>query len=83
LDKDIIIDKIKCLDGAQWDINEKRCISCDKYGLVWDSEYKACKIMLKEEIKKIEKEKELKEDFDVIKLKLVEDNKGKILGYLE
>ena len=66
-----IIQKIKCLDGSQWDTNEKRCISCDKYGLVWDSKYKACKIMLKEGIEKITKMEE-DEEFNVGKLKLVD-----------
>jgi len=75
-----IIKKIKCLDGSQWDINENRCISCDKYGLVWDPEYKACKIMLKEDIKKIIRSED---DDDYIKMKIVIDNKDKILGYLE
>ena len=79
IESDAVIKQIKCLDGSQWNINENRCISCDKYGLVWDPEYKACKIMLKEDIKK-----ELEdEDYTAIKMKIMLDNKDEILGYLE
>ena len=76
-----VIKQIKCLDGSQWDINENRCISCDKYGLVWDAEFRSCKIMLKDTIKKIKTDDE--NDFIKIGLKVIVDNKDKILGYLE
>lgn len=78
-----IIEKIKCLDGSQWDVIENRCISCDQYGLVWDQEYKSCKIMLKNDINKMQLESEVKDNYNTVKLTIVEDNKGSILGYLE
>ena len=82
VESEVVIKQIKCLDGSQWDINENRCISCDKYGLVWDAEYRSCKIMLKDTIKKIIK---TGDEIDSVRigLKLVTDNKDKILGYLE
>ena len=82
-EKEKLVEQMKCLDGSQWDVNEKRCISCDKYGLVWDSEYKSCKIMLREDIEEEQRHKNIESDYDVIKLKVVEDNKGVIIGYLE
>ena len=81
IESEDVIKQIKCLDGSQWDINENRCISCDKYGLVWDAEYRSCKIMLKDTIKKIKTDDE--NDFIKIGLKVIVDNKDKILGYLE
>jgi hypothetical protein len=83
IESEDIIKKIKCLDGSQFDVNENRCISCDKYGLVWDPEYMACKIMLKEDIKKIVRSVEDDDDYTKVKMKIVIDNKDKILGYLE
>ena len=82
VESEAVIKQIKCLDGSQWDINENRCISCDKYGLVWDAEYRSCKIMLKDTIKKIIK---TGDEIDSVRigLKIVTDNKDKILGYLE
>jgi len=82
VESEVVIKQIKCLDGSQWDINENRCISCDKYGLVWDAEYRSCKIMLKDTIKKIIK---TGDEIDSVRigLKIVTDNKDKILGYLE
>ena len=82
VESEAVIKQIKCLDGSQWDINENRCISCDKYGLVWDAEYRSCKIMLKDNIKKIIK---TGDEIDSVRigLKIVTDNKDKILGYLE
>lgn len=62
--------EIKCLDGEQYDINEKRCLSCDKYNLVWDPEYAKCKMVYKEKYEQIEK--------NII----VVDDKNEIVGYL-
>jgi len=78
-----IVEKLKCLDGEQFDINENRCLPCTKYGLVWDSETKSCKTMLKEDILK-EQEKSLsKKDMDLYKLKIIQTENNDIIGYLE
>ena len=51
-----ITEQIKCLDGEQYDLNEKRCLPCTYYELIWDSEYKQCKPILKTEFLKQKKE---------------------------
>lgn len=49
-----IIDQITCLDGEQYDVNEKRCLPCDRYNLVWDPVHKLCKPMLKTDIQSLQ-----------------------------
>jgi hypothetical protein len=44
------MNKISCLDGEQYDVTEKRCISCDKYNLEWDPVFKKCRPVLKKQI---------------------------------
>ena len=44
------VTELKCLENEQLDINSKRCLPCGAYNLVWDPEYKKCKIELSEEI---------------------------------
>jgi hypothetical protein len=76
------VDKLKCLDGEQYDVNEKRCLPCNMYGLVWDKESRSCKIMLKEDIVK-EREENIKRDIYLKKLKIVQTEDDNIIGYLE
>ena len=80
---DKIIKQIQCLDGEQFDSMENRCLPCTHYGLVWDSEHKVCKPMLKQEIIK-EQDKNLFESGLVLNgLDVVSDEKNNIIGLLE
>jgi hypothetical protein len=78
-----IVEKLKCLDGEQYDVNEKRCLPCTMYGLVWDFNTKSCKIMLKDDIVKEQEQKLLKRDLNLQKLKIVQTENDDIIGYLE
>ena len=79
---DHIIRQIQCLEGEQLDPNENRCLPCTHYNLVWDTEHKVCKPMLKEEIIK-EQEKHLLTDGMIINnLNLISDQKNNIIGYI-
>lgn len=51
-----ILEQIQCLDGEQYDVNEKRCLPCDQYNLVWDPTHKLCKPMLKTDIQTLQTE---------------------------
>jgi len=53
IDKVTIDEVIKCADGEQYNLNEKRCLPCTAYNLVWDSESKKCQIKLTDGIKEI------------------------------
>ena len=75
-----IAEKIRCLEGEQFDVNEQRCLPCTHYGLVWDSQYKLCKQMLKEDI--IE-QKDDKIDIKTDKLKILFDTNDNIIGFLD
>ena len=76
-----IIKQIECLDGEQFDINQNRCLPCSHYQLVWDSESKLCKPMLKDQIFK---EKEILSSNMVLKgLDIVVNDKKNIIGYIE
>lgn len=75
-----IIEEIKCLDGEQYDTNEKRCLPCDKYDLVWDPEHKMCKPMLKEDIIREQKEKEPEQNVEEVKMLF--DTGNNIIGYI-
>lgn len=75
-----IIEDIKCLDGEQYDTNEKRCLPCDKYDLVWDPEHKMCKPMLKDDIIKEQESKEPEQNFEEVKMLF--DTKDNIIGYI-
>ena len=78
-----IIKQIECLDGDQFDINEKRCLPCSHYQLVWDSETRLCKQMLKDQVSK-EKEKEILSSNMVLQgLDIVVNDKNNIIGYIE
>jgi hypothetical protein len=48
-----VLEEITCLDGEQFDINSKRCLPCSHYNLVWDDQFKKCKIELSPEIGKV------------------------------
>ena len=61
-----ILDELRCIDGEQFDVNQKRCLPCSHYNLVWDPLYKMCKIAIK-----------LPSD-DII---IVDDN-DEIIGYM-
>ena len=73
-----IVKSLQCLDGEQFDVDEKRCLPCAHYDLVWDSETKACKPLLKEDVK-IEKGKS---DGEFEKIELVMNKHNEILGYI-
>ena len=75
-----IAEKIRCLEGEQFDVNEQRCLPCTHYGLVWDSQYKLCKQMLKEDI--IE-QKDDNIDIKTDKLKILFDTNDNIIGFLD
>lgn len=47
---DEVLKEIECKEG-KFDVNEKRCMPCEFYDLVWDGEAKMCKIADKESIK--------------------------------
>ena len=73
-----IVKSLQCLDGEQFDVDEKRCLPCAHYDLVWDSDTKACKPLLKEDVK-IEKGKS---DSEFEKIELVMNKHNEILGYI-
>ena len=77
-----ILEKIQCLDGEQFDVNENRCLPCTYYGLVWDPEYQVCKPMLRKDISK-EKEKHLISDtIGMDKIQLLVDTRDNLIGYM-
>ena len=78
-----ITEQIKCLDGEQYDLNEKRCLPCTYYELIWDSEYKQCKPILKTEFLKQKKEQEMISDIVLDGLQIISDDKQNIIGYIE
>jgi hypothetical protein len=75
-----LVEKIKCLDGEQLDVNEQRCLPCTHYGLVWDSSYKLCKPMLKKDI--IEQKRD-HVDVKTDKLQIIVDTNDNIIGFLD
>ena len=75
-----IAEQIRCLEGEQFDVNEQRCLPCTHYGLVWDSQYKLCKQMLKEDIME---QKDDHIDIKTNKLKILFDTNDNIIGFLE
>ena len=77
-----LAEQIKCLDGEQFDVNEQRCLPCTHYGLVWDSQYKICKQMLKEDIAK-QKQDHILSDVKTDKLKIIFDTNDNIIGFLD
>ena len=75
-----IAEQIRCLEGEQFDVNEQRCLPCTHYGLVWDSQYKLCKQMLKEDIMD---QKDDNIDIKTDKLKILFDTNDNIIGFLD
>jgi hypothetical protein len=47
IDKEQLLDEFDCAKGSVFDVNEQRCIACEQYNLVWDAEFKKCKLAIK------------------------------------
>ncbi len=78
-----IVEKIKCLDGEQFDQNEKRCLPCTYYELIWDPEFKMCKPILKEKVVEKKDINKMLLDIDLKGLELITDDKQNIIGYIQ
>lgn len=80
---DEIVKEIQCLQGEQLDPNDKRCLPCTYYNMVWDVEHKMCKPMLKETIKREQDENLLLRGITLNKLDIITDDKNNIVGYMD